>query len=141
MTFDYAVMVASDYWAKRHVTVPCHPKEHLLTEAATADWGYSVDMLADVPHCTVDITPWAEWWRTDPDNESYYCKEIVHEVGHLAGLEHDYGGVMDHDQNVVPWGCDHPRQFLVRKRQMHAVWMGVRGTARNAKRGGPGVRR
>jgi hypothetical protein len=114
MTFGFAKAIAVDYWARRGVRVACEPEQMLLSDAETADWGFTPDMLADVPACAVDVTPWAAAWRTMPGERWYYCREIVHEVGHLAGLGHDYGGVMDEDENIVPWSCSHPRRFARR---------------------------
>jgi hypothetical protein len=114
MTFEFATLVAVDYWAKRDVTVPCKPAANLLTWKQTKGWGYETRMLADRPACTVDITPWADI-ADDPDLAWMYCQEVVHEIGHLAGLEHSYGGVMAADPWVVPFGCAHPLRWAVSK--------------------------
>lgn len=111
MTFNFAVLVARDYWAKRDVRVPCAPTARLLTWQDTKDWGYGIAMLADVPACEIEITPWTEPLRQLRDSAWMYCERVVHEVGHLAGLEHEYGGVMAAEPESVPWGCAHPRKF------------------------------
>ena len=68
-------------------------------------------MAADLLACQVLVTPAAEFYRTDRGSHWIYCQEIVHQVGHLAGLTHDYGGVLAQHPAVIPWGCEHPRRW------------------------------
>lgn len=134
MTFQFAVMVANQYWLDRGVYVHCHPQADVLgwKEAAAqhllVDDPTTPEMVADVPACTVDVMPWTDEWRTDPDLDQDYCWDIVHEVGHLAGLEHPGtpaaarlpadvqamlpDTVMNLDGASYPYGCTHPRKFL-----------------------------
>ena len=128
MTFEFASWVAVEYLAKRGVTLPCHPRQHLYTNAEDAELqakyraagiateGERVDMTADVETCTVGVTPDLDWYRTEPGYKWIYCRGIVHEFGHLAGLSHPTPetpglAIMDIEQNAVPWGCDHPLKF------------------------------
>lgn len=117
MTFQFAVAVAVDHWTKHGVTVPCRPSRRLLTPDETAAletaYGYGIDMAANRRACEVLITPVGGYYRTDPDLAWLYCSDVVHEIGHLAGLEHDDSGIMDPQRRgeIVPWGCDHPRRF------------------------------
>lgn len=127
MTFDQAVLVARDYWMQHGVSVPCAPRRQLLTWRETASWNYSVDMLADVDQCAIEITPWANI-RRDRLERMNYCWDIVHEVGHLAGLEHPDApaalalstkirAMLPHTvmgDGAYPYGCRHPRRFLRR---------------------------
>lgn len=125
MTFQFATVVAVDYWAKRDIAVACHPQARVFTAAEdsdlqlayAADGFASVAMLAYVETCTIGITPGADGLRNDRDLAWMYCMEVVHEIGHIAGLGHDYGGVMALGENVVPWGCDHPLKFRRHRRR------------------------
>lgn len=126
MTFNFARTVAVDYWAKRDINVPCQSQARVYTYADLEDEmardkargtaPYVSAMWSDVATCTVEITPWTDALRSDHDLSWVYCADVAHEIGHLAGLEHEYGGIMNHDLGVVPWGCDHPRKFLRRLR-------------------------
>lgn len=119
MSFEFARLVAVDYWAQRAVAVPCRPSVALQTtaqaDAMSAAWGFPVAMWALRDSCQVAVTPMAEVYRTDVDLDWLYCADVVHEVGHLAGLGHEYGGVMNPAENVVPFGCAYPRQWAVLK--------------------------
>ena len=117
MTFEFASLVAVDYWQARGVEMPCKPIAHVLSAAedAQVQAELGADMLADIPACTVDITPAADSYRLETDLTWTYCAEIVHEFGHLAGLEHAYGGVMGAYVDETPFGCGYPRQWTVLK--------------------------
>lgn len=111
MTWEFAELVARDHWG----TLPCDPQPRLLTAAESADnddsheSGY-VYMLADPGTCGVWISYTAEWHRAHPGYGWEYCEGVIHEIGHLAGLEHDHGGAM---ADETPFGCAHPRQWAV----------------------------
>lgn len=112
MTFNFAVIAAKDYWASHGVTIPCRPQRQRLTWANVAGWrqsGYDPDMITKVETCTVLVHPRAEWYRVHREFAWLYCREVAHELGHLAGLEHD-----DPRIDARPWGCTHPRKFLRR---------------------------
>lgn len=139
MTFAYARNVAINYWAKRNITVPCQPLAHVFTSdedaQVQAESSEPVNMLADSATCTIDITPLADWYRTHREYAWIYCMEIVHEVGHLAGLEHEYGGVMDSTENIVPYRCDHLNVPKVKARlDNHVRVRGGRTRRGHAKR-------
>lgn len=148
MTFDYASAVAVDYWAKKDVTVPCQATQRALTwkEVHTfeAYYGFIVDMVAYDDSCEIGVSPGAEENRTDPDEDWLYCAEIVHEFGHLGGLDDNSGGIMDEDWTATPFGCAHPRQWAVLKgwrdpprwvrdspRQVQRLWLS--GRSRKAR--------
>jgi len=122
MTWDFAVLVARDYWQQRGYELPCEPVPYLLSDAEDAEWqaryvevyGTEFDMAADLAACRVLITPYAEWMRTDEDGWTY-CAEVAHEFGHLIGLGHDHGGIMDHAEGMSPFGCNFPRQWTVKQ--------------------------
>jgi hypothetical protein len=117
MTFEYASAVAVDYWTDHGFAVPCQPTLSFMSEAesdhANDVYGGQVDMLTDPASCSIDISVTAEAYRTDRDLDWLYCEDIVHEFGHLAGLDDDAGGIMDSESNVVPFGCAHQRQWMV----------------------------
>lgn len=121
MTFSLARTVAIGYWAKHGIKVPCYPRALVYTYADLADQmardrsrgvsPYIYAMWADVDLCIVKIPPWTDPLKTVHDTAWIYCQEVVHEIGHIAGLEHTYGGVMRAQNGRVPWGCDHPAKF------------------------------
>jgi hypothetical protein len=129
MTFEFASVVAVGYWAKRGLTIPCHPHRRLLTRAENTALqeeyraagligeNEGIGMTVDVPSCMVNVTPDLNWYRTQTGFKWIYCQAVTHELGHLAGLGHDYGGIMDFRNGVVPWGCKHPLKFRRRLAQ------------------------
>lgn len=118
MTFEFAALVAVNYWQARGVHIPCHPTAKVLTIAeddaiqASIPADEHLDMFAIQATCTIVISPDTAALRTDRDLDWYYCMDVAHELGHLGGLDHDYGGVMNRNQNITPRGCLHPREFL-----------------------------
>lgn len=117
MTWDYAANVAVDYWADRGIHVSCHPRYDTMP-----DYDYSILAVADLATCTVILSETAEWYGTQREYAWIYCQTVVHEIGHLAGLEHSYGGVMDHEANVVPKACVHQRKARTSKRKIARRW-------------------
>lgn len=136
MTFEVASSIATDYWAHRDVTVPCRPQAHIYTYAeleqqiardeSRGENPHRFDMFADRPNCQIDVMPWANITpRSDALEQTNYCFEIAHEIGHLAGLEHpDYVGLTPEQRAFVtntvmdewgapPFGCSHLRQWKV----------------------------
>lgn len=114
-TFAIAKQIGLEYWAERDVTVPCDMGYKVIpaTEWDEMEDHYSspIYMIAGLDNCNAWVSPLAEWHRT----HGYffdYCIGIVHEMGHFAGLGHDYGGVMDDD---IVWACGHLRQWKVLK--------------------------
>lgn len=75
-------------------------------------------MFADVTDCRIGISRMAaddRYWMP-----SFYCSGVVHEVGHIDGLTHAYGGVMRADgAGHIPWACEHKRKFLRHWRATH----------------------
>lgn len=136
MSFAFARTVAVDYWAKHHVTVPCKPTRRLLSwrESAKLDasFGTGVSMATYPGTCEVQITRTGATYRTDRDLEWLYCTDVVHEIGHIAGLTHDYGGIMTNPPTGQPWGCDHPHRFRRQASVTRDGWMPSQAWPRTA---------
>lgn len=115
MSFDYAALVAVDYWTKRGVAVPCHPTYYVLEDADMAVYnardGVNAYIRASPLRCAVLSTRVEDSYRRD-ELAWMFCGDIAHEFGHLAGLAHEYGGIMAADANFAPWGCTHRRAFM-----------------------------
>lgn len=118
MTFALAAAIAVSFWGARGVTVPCTP---IPVSGADAQLpgvqfpGTTLMQTADMGAlgCRVLLSKQAAYWRrTEPD---YYCAEVVHEVGHIAGLGHRDDGVMNArlERNRI-WDCAHWKAFARR---------------------------
>jgi hypothetical protein len=72
------------------------------------------------------------WRRGGSDGyRDVVCAMVVHEVGHLAGLQHSDTGVMDETASAVPYACKQWRRGLERQERRAFV-------ARKANRKGLG---
>lgn len=121
MNFTVALMIAVSYWGARDHPTPCHPVALRVTSAQMAAFDIldpstqgAADMRTDTARCTIYIGPEGAALRTLDEPAGFsYCAEIVHEVGHIDGLGHEHGGVMNPDgSGHVPWACLHPHRFL-----------------------------
>lgn len=118
MTFTVALMIAVSYWGARDIQTPCHPQPAYLTNEQMAVYngidGVEADMRADRATCEVLIAPTGRVLRTLDEPVGWsYCREVVHEVGHIDGLTHEHEGVMSAGPGGhVPWACTHVKVFL-----------------------------
>lgn len=99
MTFAAAVAIAISFWGARHVDTPCAPSPIVVQDselptpngipALAATYGRT----GPYGYCKVLISHDLQQWRTyDP---GYYAVVIIHEVGHIDGIGHIPGGIMD----------------------------------------------
>lgn len=109
MRFVIAVAIAVSFWHARGVEIPCHPVPVVNADALLpkGEWGWPADMGA-TSGCRILLSNGGSVSRVAaPDR---YCTEIVHEVGHLAGLPHTEHGVMSpviEDDSDIPYDCKH----------------------------------
>ena len=106
MTFALALLIATVFWTGNGVAPTCHPNAVQLDHQITG-YAYPVGAVAVRQTCTAEFsldTVEDEPWRR--------CQAMVHEVGHLFGLQHVTGGIMAADPaGYVPEACEHPRKF------------------------------
>jgi hypothetical protein len=124
--FALALAIALNFWGARGVDVPCTPVAVSGADAQLPSVPFPGTLLmqrADMAavDCRVLLSNYAAYLRrTEPD---YYCAEVVHEVGHIAGLEHHDDGVMNArlEENRI-WDCAHWKAFARR----HGIPLGRR---------------
>jgi hypothetical protein len=131
ISFAAALAIGTAFWSAHNVHVPCHPQPEITAEAAMPTVnGIPAEMATyGVSTCRIMIGPTAlAFQREYPD---YYCGEIVHELGHIAGLEHTAShGIMDAVQILgttdwIPKGC---KDAARRDRELRARYRSCRGT-------------
>jgi hypothetical protein len=110
--FVLAVLIAVHFWGERGVQVPCHP---VAVENADAllpldKNGFVASMGSDRAGCRILIPHQDQIDRAAPN---WYCMGVVHEVGHLAGLQHTPTGLMAEYNGYedMPYDCQHWRAF------------------------------
>lgn len=107
MTFAVAAAIAVSYWGARDMPPTCNPQPYPISQAAMSVFdgqdGVQAVARAEQGTCRVLIAPrLAVIRRRDP---VWYCTIIVHEIGHLHGLSHAYGGVMSPELSHIPAAC------------------------------------
>lgn len=113
-------MIAMNFWGDRHVNVPCTPVAVPGADAQMPKYRFGITdvwtvsaMAADAQGCRILISEYGAMVRSiDP---ALYCADVVHEVGHIAGLEHRDDGVMNAqlDENRI-WDCAHWKAYAKR---------------------------
>lgn len=118
MHFALALVIAVNFWGARGVHVPCHPVPVSGADAMLAkdQWGYP-EAMAATSGCRILISSISGAQRHMREVAPYYCGEVVHEVGHLAGLPHTPTGLMTGDViywEWLPYDCIHWRTYAKR---------------------------
>jgi hypothetical protein len=127
MHFALALAIAVSFWHARGVEVPCAP-----VAVSGADARLPYDALAPagkkwrVPMaawgCEILISRETGFLRVDAAAD--YCLDVVHEVGHIAGLGHTPTGVMAlaPTANDIPWDCSYWRRAAKRLHVPLSAW-------------------
>jgi hypothetical protein len=107
--FALALLIAVHFWGDRNVPIPCHP---VAVMNADERFNLRVPMATYASDCRILISHNAETTDRIVAPETY-CMDVVHEVGHIAGLQHTPDGVMAAMTSLddVPYYCRHPRAF------------------------------
>jgi hypothetical protein len=94
--------IAVDFWAQRNIRV-CDPTIMRAPRLLASD-GVQASGRAWAPSCTVWVQ---DLWATSAhrDVREELCTLVVHETGHLAGLEHTDSGLMAESPDATPWAC------------------------------------
>lgn len=113
MKFALALLIAVHFWHARNVEVPCHPVAVENADALLprdAYYGQIATMGSEAEGCRV-LIPHQDNIALAASN--WYCMDVVHEVGHLAGLQHTPTGVMAEYTlfTDMPYDCQHWRAF------------------------------
>jgi hypothetical protein len=117
--FALALLIAVHFWGDRNVPIPCHPVAVMNADAELPPdpvWGerfnLRVPMATYARDCRILISHNAETTDRIVAPETY-CMDVVHEVGHIAGLPHTPDGVMAAVTSLddVPYYCRHVRAF------------------------------
>lgn len=107
MHFAIAVAIAIHFWTVRHVPINCTPTPVVATDvqvdgAMAEAYGPGQSLCG-----TILISRTLQHARTG--NPGLYCAVIVHEVGHVGGLDHSLTGVMSAGgfrlRSSYPWDC------------------------------------
>lgn len=113
MKFALALLIAAHFWADRGVTIPCHPVAIEGRDAVMPlnAFGRPTPTAADVQGCAIYISANGAFLRHA--GPGWYCMDVVHEIGHLAGLSHTPRGLMAPALGVedMPYDCQHWRSF------------------------------
>lgn len=109
MRFALAVAIAINFWSARGVDVPCTPVAVPGADAQLPldSWGVPFPMATLTDGCRILLSRQGGALRVDAP--VWYCAEIVHEVGHLAGLPHSARGIMAATvyADALPHDCEH----------------------------------
>lgn len=126
MKFALALAIALHFWGARGVDVPCAPVPVSGADAQLPRLqfpGTRLTQTADMgaTGCRVLLSSHAAYLRRH--EPAYYCAEVVHEVGHVAGLPHRDDGVMNArlEENAI-WDCAHWKAYARR----HGIPLGRR---------------
>jgi hypothetical protein len=133
MSTTLALLIAWTFWGSQGVAPSCQPQVEWTREDVSTKYNLgpfaAVAAYAEVDRCTMVITPFG-WggctsryiqpygdcnYRKDSDYVGY-CSTIVHEAGHLWGLDHtddDYSVMSRYgpDWDHIPMGCKQPMKF------------------------------
>lgn len=122
MTFAIALTLALSFWHARNVDIPCTPTPVVVQADALPQMPNGLAALAAAygpPRCQVLIGPALQQWRGD--DPGYYATAIIHEVGHIGGVPHSPGGIMDAN-GFVSDRTEYP--FIVRQYiKLHMPWI------------------
>ena len=94
MTFALALTIAASWWGALGHTLPagCQPTEQISTVDPHPAWVYAGS-------CVIYVQPGTQ------DDPYEFCRAIVHEYGHLAGLSHpavpEPGNIMNGDSREM----------------------------------------
>jgi predicted Zn-dependent protease with MMP-like domain len=129
--------IAVDFWKERGVQV-CEPVPMQAPRLVDVD-GIEAAGRASTALCRFWLQDFivrealADRWRRGGSDgfREVVCAMVVHEVGHLAGLQHSDTGVMDETASAVPYACKQWRRGLERQERRAFV-------ARKANRKGLG---
>lgn len=138
MTFTVALMIAVSYWGARDIQTPCHPQLVNASQVQMAAWdgtGIFENGKLVAKHAGMRAAPWSctiyQGALARGQARLYappWCAQIVHEVGHIDGLSHAYGGVMSAEgPSRIPWGCWHPQRWMRRHRHHGQIMLAQPG--------------
>jgi hypothetical protein len=133
MNFALAITIAVSFWGARGVQVPCQP---VAVPGADAQlpmaYGSPIPMAAQ--GCRILISSQGTWLRKA--GPAWYCGDMVHEVGHIAGLPHSEKGLMAPvlDFENIPYECVHWKRFA-RRHGLHVSGASRRGSGSARARG------
>jgi predicted Zn-dependent protease with MMP-like domain len=113
--------IAVDFWTERGVQV-CEPVPMQAPRLVDVD-GIEAAGRASTALCRFWLQDFivrealADRWRRGGSDgfREVVCAMVVHEVGHLAGLQHSGMGVMDVEASAIPFACKRWRRGLERQ--------------------------
>lgn len=84
--FTRSVETARSYWAKRHVSTPCGEVKLILVRRIPNPFVQGATGGAQKGVCNIMFT--RQWFTTVEDNSVIVCASVIHELGHVDGLDH-----------------------------------------------------
>lgn len=104
------VQMGQEYWRARNVPT-CPVTVWVADNLANSAYGRAEGTCVDGPRRVVWVlSALSDRAHRNPggDDSAYLCRIVFHELGHIGGLEHAAGGLMDPGSSWAegtPWGC------------------------------------